>query len=139
MSLRGDSEAMTVTVRKSDLLRILTNNKQKHVEEFEQACAVYKKKVAEEYSAFRSQIAEFLHEWDAATRWESLPRFPEMVSRLPKPESFAAHYTRAIGMLELHAKDEMTLDMAAYRRYIEDDWEWSSRAKAVRDSYLVGR
>lgn len=139
MGMRSDggTEVMVVTVEKAKLIQILKVNREKHVQEFKDACTVYKARVREEYAAFKTGIVEFLHEWDAATDWNKLPKFPEVHSRLPKPVSFAEQYDRALGMLELHTKTEMTLDMATYRKYVEDDWEWSSQAKMSNASYLV--
>lgn len=141
MGMRGGNgdDVMVVTVKKSELIEILTKNKAKHVDEFKQACAIYRKKVLEEYGAFKSGIAEFLHTWEAATDFNKLPDFPRLHTQLTRPVSYEDAYDRALGMLKLHTKDEMTLDMTSYRKYIEDEWEWSSSAKLSNASYLSSR
>jgi hypothetical protein len=140
MGMRGGNgdDVMVVTVRKEKLVEKLTLNRMKHIAEFEKASGAYKKKLAQEYRAFKEGIVEYLAVIEETKNLEDLKSAPHFSSKLPRPQNYAEYYDRALGMLELHSKDEMTLDMATYRKYIEDDWEWSSQAAVSNRGYLVG-
>lgn len=139
MRNNGNESQMVVTVKKEELLKILEENRTAHVQEFENACKIYREKVLQEVRTHKSMLAEFENVFKEAS-FQDLPKFPDInLHRLPKPVSYVKSYDRAIGMLQLHSKDEMTIDMETYQKYVEDDWEWSAQAKMSNSSYLVGR
>lgn len=143
MGMRGNndnsSSTIVVTVKKDELISILTANRDKHINEYKAACEVYKAKVLDEAKKAETQIIAFQAAWKVAN-FDKLPKFPDVYSfqQLPKPVSYEDSYTRALGMLKLHTKDEMTLDLQTYRQYVEDDWEWSASAKLSNSRYLGG-
>jgi hypothetical protein len=141
MGMRGGlgSEVMVVTVEKTKLIQILTTNKNKHVDEFKKACEIYKTKLKEEYKDFLKKIDDFLTKvGEADVGLDKVPHAPHFSSKLPRPTSYEDHYTRALGMLELHTDDKMTIDMTTYRTYVEDEWEWAAQARLSNSSYLSG-
>lgn len=133
----GESQMM-VTCAKKDLMEILEKNRTKHVEEYTAACKAFKKAVLVTAQAHRSTLTTFIDELEGG-KTGNLGKLPELNwHHLPRPQSYEESYTRALGMLKLHTEDKLTLDMGTYRRYVEDDWEWSGQAKASNRSYLVG-
>lgn len=140
MGMRGVGEGseMVVTVAKSELIVKLTENRAKHVAEFEEACRVWRAKMGEELLRYSRELGEYRGELEAMPfdKIKSLPQ--PRVHELPKPQSYARSYDRALGMLALHVKDEMTIDMPTYRQYVEDDWDWKSAAMVSNSRYLGG-
>lgn len=139
MGMRGGGgEEMVVTVKTETLIAKLTENKVKHVEEYKKASEVYRKKLGEEFTGFKGELEKYLGQIADNKELEKLGYPPRLGSNLPRPVNYEDHYNRALGMLRLHSKDEMTLDMASYRKYVEDDWEWSSAAATSNRGYLGG-
>lgn len=139
MGMRSGSDnesIMVVTVKKEALLGILQKNLKAHVEEFNTACGIYRTKVLEEAKDSIDKLIVYMEAFEKAD-FDNPPKYPDIYLRLPKPLSYAKHYERAIGMLELHSKDEMTLDISTYQKYVEDDWEWSSSAKMSNSFYTT--
>lgn len=136
MRNNGNESDMIVTVNKVALLTILRDNRTKHLAEFQEACVVYRRRVSEEVSLQMTALLKYQHAFASAS-WEGLPVFPSIgLHKLPQPQNFVKSYDRAIGMLELHANETMTIDMATYQRFVEDDWEWSAQAKIANSGYL---
>lgn len=139
MGMRGGGgEEMVVTVKTETLIAKLTENKVKHVDEYKKACDVYRTKLAEEFDGFKKEVETYLGKITNNKELEKLGYPPRLTTALPRPVNYEDHYNRALGMLRLHSKDEMTLDMASYRKYVEDDWEWSHQAATSNKSYLGG-
>jgi hypothetical protein len=129
---------MVVTVRTKELLKILEENRTAHLQEFDNACKIYRKRVLEELGFHRSAIADFEAAFKDAL-FRDIPKFPDInLHKLPKPVSYAKNYDRAIGMLQLHSKEEMTIDMETYQKFVDDEWEWSAQARMSNSSYLAG-
>jgi hypothetical protein len=130
----GRSEMM-VTVKKEKLLEILRTNHKTHVAEFQEAKKNYKEEVLKKLEEIGVALLDFTKKFAAAEFGQRVD-YPRTSLDLPLPVSYAAEYERAIGMLELHTQDEMTLDMQSYKQYVEDDWEWSHQAKMSNSRYI---
>lgn len=115
-----------VTVMTSDLIENLKSNYSQHIDEYEEAIDGWKKKQIEDAMKVIAAVEQdFLDE----------ASFPHNV----KPESHGRDYERAIGMLEMHTDKTIELSEDEYRRYIEDDWDWSHHFKVVGATYGVGK
>lgn len=133
----GESE-MTVTVAKSELIAILVKNRAVHVEEFEAACRIWREKMIKELAVHGEALREYAKDVENRT-FDKIGPYPQpRLNELPKPVSYVKSYDRALGMLRLHAKDELTLDMTSYRQYVEDDWDWKGAAMLSNSRYLGG-
>jgi hypothetical protein len=129
MSMRGENE-MVITVEKTKLLEILKSNREKHLEEYRKARLGYMKAALFALEEHQNKFAAFNASSDA--------KLPDLdFSKIPKPRCFAESYTRTINMLELHQGSMFTVDMAAYRRYVEDEWEWKGQHHMSNSHYLV--
>lgn len=136
MLSNNGSSAIIVTVNKVQLLEILQKNLKNHIDEFAKACDIYRAKLAEEINSNLALLESYLVALKNSD-FNNQPDAPRLSNKLPKPVSYAVHYERAIGMLKLHSKDEMTIDLSTYQKYVEDDWEWSSSAKVSNSSYVI--
>jgi hypothetical protein len=138
MGMRGNGtdSQMVVTVRKDKLIEILTENRAKHVEEYNQAVAIYRKRVAEKIGTIKEALTTWLIEFEKNPHKEVT--YPEAYLRLPQPKSYEDSYTRTLGMLGLHTGETLTIDQDTYRQYVDDEWEWKAQSKMSNASYLSG-
>lgn len=127
---------MTVTVAKAELVEILTRNRASHVAEFEHARGVWREKMKTAVQKHVEELTAYLKTELVEVAFEKIKPYPQpQISELPRPVSFAQSYDRALGMLKLHVKEEMTIDMDTYRQYVEDDWDWKSQALISNSRY----
>lgn len=131
-----DGNQMRVTVKKERLIEILTTNRAKHLADFEEASKVYREKILKRIDDIRDELRVFYAAFEAGKADET--QYPSTGLYLPKPESYVAHYDRALGMLNLHTGTEMVLDLDSYRKFVDDEWDWSHEAKAIAASYMSG-
>lgn len=139
---RNGSTEMSVTVDKTNLIKILMKNREEHLKLFKEAHKAWRGKTAEAYGEAAVNAARAAKEWSAY--FEGEREKPKSIylgdaNNLREPASHVAEYDRALGMLTLHTGETMTLDMDSYRRYVDDEWDWSNQAKAIFDSYTVQR
>lgn len=102
-----------VRVNKAELLKIVQDNKKKHVKEYEESVKDYKKaaiKVAKEH-------VELAKTGDL----EQIARIRAMPS---KPTSYEKEYDRAIRMLELSVEETIDLESDVFNQLVLDEWMW---------------
>jgi hypothetical protein len=61
----------------------------------------------------------------------------EQVKETTEPKDQTKDYDRIIGMLEADTEPTITLDEADYRRYVQDEWDWTSQWKTTNAAYGV--
>lgn len=113
----------SVKVKKDELLKILTTNREKHTAIFEEAQVGYRKRVIEELDALLAK----------ATRGERVPSY----WRLQAPVNQTPEYDRAIRMLEMSVDSEVTLSAQDFESYVMDRWAWKKQFLASNKSYSV--
>ena len=111
-----------VTVRKAELLRIVTANRDKHRSTYEQAFEKFK-------DAMRKKLE--LHLSDLGRG-----RIPPITLKIEVPEDHTDDYDQVLGMLTLEVNDNVTLSWEEYRNYVDDEWDWSRRWAANTSSYV---
>ena len=127
-----------IVVLKLDLINILTINEAGHEAVYEKAIAAYRVKAIDALD----QMLEQVRSGHLFARQDVPPvlarqvkaRIPPLAGgvvalamyHLPTPENHVADYQRAIDMLNLHQGDTVTLSEDAYRKLVDDEWEWSA-------------
>ena len=118
------SDEMNITIKKNKLLTVLVKNKEKHVDNFKKAKAAFKDKALSELNG-RIGLIESGRSFD-------------MNFSLPVPISYEKDYARAIGMLEFHMGESIELSQELYRKFIDDEWDWSRQFGVSTMSYVDG-
>jgi hypothetical protein len=65
-------------------------------------------------------------------------RTPELRIILSRPRDHTRDYDRAIRMLEMDTRDELTLDERTFGQYVMDQWQWKSDFLRMSNSYAAG-
>jgi arginine utilization protein RocB len=104
------------TVRTSDLLDKLQENRAKHVKEYKKARKTWLKKAIKELRKVANQA-------EKTKRLNNQSFSP--LQRLPKPVSYAHSYDVMIARLEAEVNDQVELDERDFNAYWLDNWEWS--------------
>lgn len=113
----------TITVEKSKLLDALRLNRDEHINIFDKAVEVYRRKVIEE---LERSLAD--------------ARAGRKVSRmimLPEPENHTADFDTAIKMLEWEQAAVIEIDRRDFMKYVENRWEWAASFAGNTASYLA--
>lgn len=102
-----------ITVRKSDLLEKLQENREQHTKIFEEAVEGYK-----------TRAVELLEDHIRRIKNGKLERVQVM---LPVPENHVHDYDRIIAMLEMDINDEIEMEEHEFKAYVMDDWAWKQQ------------
>lgn len=122
-------------VSKESLLTRLRENRAVHVSEYTAAMIEYRKALV---LALIDQIHE-RNEAIARAR-DGIEPMLDFSDKLPRqPTSYAQTYNRAIGLLEMTTLGEIEITGDDYRRFVDDEWEWSEDFKNVAMSYTSPR
>lgn len=114
----------SVKVNKAELMKILQDNKKKHVKEYEESVKDYKKaalKVAKEH-------VELAKSGDL----DKIAKIKAMPSR---PNSYEDSYNRAIRMMELSVDDVIELEEQIFNQLVLDEWSWKNAFVATSAMY----
>lgn len=117
----GNFAESQVTVRKAELLDVIITNRGKHLAEYVTADQTYRQELIK---ALEELIEQARNGADC-----------EHGVKLERPESYVADYDRAIRMLTMCVHDEIVISESQFRQFVQDEWHWSARAKAVMSSY----
>lgn len=108
-----------VTVKTSELLDRLKENREHHSKEFEAAISSWQ----EEFQKVLDGII--------ASEWRGYPNVLEDL-RIECPESHVDEYDQAIDMFTMCTKEEVTLDSESFNTFCRDEWGWKSYVSSNR-------
>ena len=114
----------SVKINKAELLKIVQDNKKKHVKEFEESVKDYKKgaiKLAKEHVDLAKS-----GDLDKIAKIKAMPQ---------KPMSYEKEYDRAIRMLELSVEDVIELEDDVFNQLVLDEWSWKNTFVATGAMY----
>ena len=111
----------SVTVKKIELLTLLKENKEKHVEQVAKAEVGYWVEVAEAK--------------DKLTRLVAKLEVQHLTIHITKPESHIVDYETAIKMLEMHQGDTIEIDKEEFENFALDKWDWKERWSMSNSKY----
>ena len=113
-----------VKVNRKELLKIVTENKEKHITDFNES--------VEDYKAAALKIAEANLELVKTGDLEKIARTKPMPG---KPVSYESNYTRAIRMLELSVEKEIDVEEDIFNQLVLDEWAWKNAFVASASLY----
>jgi hypothetical protein len=114
----------SVKVNKDELMKVLHENKKKHVKEFEESVKDYKKaalKVAKEHVELAKS-----GDLDQIAKIRAMPQ---------RPTSYEDSYNRAIRMMEMSVEDVIELEEQIFNQLVLDEWSWKNSFTASAALY----
>lgn len=112
-----------VEVSKYQLIEKLNENRENHVNTFEQ--------VLEDYRAEAVRQLE-----DHIERIKS-GAVAQVYVALPAPQNYEAEYDRAIAMAEWEMSDTVELSQAEFNQYVLDEWTWKREFNETVATYSL--
>ena len=114
----------SVKVDRKKLLKIVTDNKEKHVVDFKES--------VEDYKSAAVKLAEANLELAKSGDLEKIARMRAVPQ---KPVSYEQNYTRAIRMLELSVEKEIDVEEDVFNQLVLDEWAWKNAFVASASLY----
>lgn len=124
MRQQGRNAMRSVKINKDELLKIVRENQQKHVKEFNESVEDYKKaaiKVAEEHTEL--------------AKTGELSKIAKIKAMPAAPVSYEKEYDRAIRMLELSVDNVIELEDDVFNQLVLDEWHWKHQFVASASLY----
>lgn len=109
----------TITVKKKDLIQVIKQNREKHLQDYNTAVLGYKIKVKEELEKKLKELERLTD-----SNFENFEHYLKSISS--KPTNNLKDYDVALGMLEITTEKEIQLDINEYRQYYLDEWHWKN-------------
>lgn len=119
----------SVKLNKKELLKIVLENKKKHVEEFKEAV-----------KDFKGAAVKITQENLRLAKTGNLEKIKEIKSIPSLPVSHENDYSRAIRMLELSVEETIQLEQQIFNQLVLDEWQWKNQfsvANAMYKSFTV--
>jgi hypothetical protein len=113
-----------VKVDRKKLLKIVTDNKEKHIKDFAES--------VKDYKAAAVKIATENLELASTGDLEKIAKTKPMPG---KPVSYENNYTRAIRMLELSVDKEIDVEEDVFNQLVLDEWAWKNQFIASASLY----
>ena len=117
----GENGLTIITVNKNELLSALVKNRDKHVQDYNDAMEGYKEESEKEVLKLLDRVRN--------------GDFSEMHVKLTKPVSHEKDYTKVINMLTMSIDTEIKISDEQFMMYVEDDWRWREQFEAVKNNY----
>ena len=114
----------SVNINRDELLKLVRENKEKHVREYQDSVADYKVAVLK----LCTENLKLAKTGDLA-KIGSIKAAPNM------PTSYEESYTRAIRMLELSVDQTIELQEDVFNQLVLDEWSWKRQFVAASAMY----
>ena len=148
-SAKEDQKKRTVEVDRLRLIEKLKENREKHIQEFEQAMAGFKENVREKIEEEFAKAAKKLEraQTEKLALLEDTPKeeiagvfgrvclLDNLYLNLEAPRNYSKEYDAAIGIAEWEVAETMKLTHAEFTCFILDEWDWKSQFDRVTKMY----
>ena len=121
--LADDFGESKVTIKKTQLLTTIKENRAKHEKEYTVALAGFQEKLAEECRLV------------LACHTENKPITNKSIVALELPQSHLREYDRVISMLEMSVAEDISISEGQFTQFVLDEWAWTRHFKTVASSY----
>jgi len=115
----------TVTVHKTELKKIIEENRAAHKGIFEEAVEGYREMVTKDLESHLERVAS-----------GSLVKI--YISH-PVPGDHTGDYDRVLRMIEMSIGEEIVISQVDFARYVMDDWDWKEAFIDTANSYTGGK
>ena len=103
----------SIKMNRLELLKIVQENRLKHVQEYEESVVDFKAAVLK-IAAENSKLAKS----------GDLNKIAKMKAVPNKPQSYETEYHKAIRMLELGVEDVIEVEEDIFNQLVLDEWQW---------------
>jgi hypothetical protein len=124
----------SIVIDKNTLVTKLTENLNKHVEEYTEAVENFKVVVTDTIGRVISGLQGFDVELSMETSMHGLVK---EVYGLNKPTSHEHDYKLAIAKAQYDIHENMKLSETEFRNFVLDDWEWKSGFTTMISGYAL--
>ena len=114
----------SVKLNKKELLKIVTENRSKHIKDYTES--------VEDYKAAAVKVAAEHVELAKTGELNKIARIKAMPSA---PVSYEKEYDRAIRMLELSVEKEIEVEEDIFNQLVLDEWAWKHQFVASASLY----
>lgn len=123
-----------VRLDKGTLLAKVRENRQKHLKEYEEACAGYIEVAKAQVDDAIKRLQLCREELDA-----NQPITVENIyfNSLKKPQCHVADYDQVIAMLEMSIDNFVEMTDKLFSQYVMDRWHWTPEWEVTKMSYRV--
>lgn len=124
-------EDRTVKVNRLDMLKKLKENRDKHIQDYKDACDGYReaavRKIDHAFNELRGQV-ERLKKGELVRIYASLD--------IPVPESYERAYNQIIEMMEWCVDEHVELTSSQFGCFVMDDWDWKRSWTTSNAGYI---
>lgn len=113
-----------VKVSKAELLKVVTENRAKHIAEHADAIEGYKEQV----------ISDVQNALKIARKGQDVD-FAAIYALANKPQSYVKDYDLKLRMLEMSTEDTITLSQQDFNQLVMDEWSWRGAFAASAMAY----
>lgn len=145
----GHQMTRMVRVNRATLLETLKKNREKHLQEFDEAMAGYKdlalSKIHSAFSGLEDRLAKRKNEIEskiqsftaetASTFNDYLVILEQVAINLKVPVSYVDAYDAAIDMAAFDTRDEPELSGAEFQCFCRDVWDWTHEFATTTTMY----
>lgn len=117
----------SVKLNREELLKIVRENMDKHVKEYEEAVVDYK-----------ALVLKLAKQNLSLAKTGDLSKFSKIQGLPQKPQSYEDSYKRAIRMLELSVDSIIELEEEIFNQLVLDEWSWKRTFVASNTMYKTG-
>ncbi len=147
---RQDQKKREVKVDRERLLETLKSNREKHIQQYEEALAGYQEQaLAKLQKAKETALARMeknfqkvqldLEDFDPESKTSDyIELIQSEVIHLPVPRNYSKEYDAAIDIAQWEVEETMTLTFAEFQCFVRDVWEWSEDFYSNTVSYTKG-
>lgn len=107
----------TVTLDKEEFQDVVVANKKKHEKLFHEASSAFYHKLTDILTDIEHKIAR---------KEMNYAEMTDIIYDLDCPRGYCDRYQQILDMVAMETKDYVVLDAADFRRYVKDEWEWTS-------------
>jgi hypothetical protein len=123
--LVNDVGESKVTIKKTELLATIKENRAQHKADFDQAQIGFRQAA---WKAMETNLNDCIHGHEI-----------KLTIALTVPVQHMKDYDRVIRMLEMSTADEITISEAQFTQYVMDDWDWKAKFVGSTAMYNGGR
>jgi len=128
---------MKSTIPKDELLQVIRDNREKHIEDYEDAVLGWLSKTTMALNNRASVFEDALRLCQDGKKVDiQSMKVDRGLERLKKPTSYLLDYDRAIKMIELHVEDYIEIDDKEFSILVLDEWGWKSEFYEFNRAYI---
>ncbi len=117
-----NAQSMSLKFKTSDVIIVITENRARHKENYEEALVKFK---VAHLAELRKKISDLKKDKKVS-----------LGSALLAPVSYLPDYDRALSMFRMTVETELELDQEQFNQLIRDEWVWSHNFASQTMSYV---